>query len=476
MSQDINRRRVLTGIGTGVAVGLAGCAGGDEGTTTTEPTETTTTDPMETTTTEPTETSTAESASVRVAHMSPNAPNVDVYVDGDTVLEDVAFGAASSYLDVPAGDREIEITAAGDADTVVFSGPVAVEAGTAYTVVAAGELGDDANQPFEPLVLTDDNSDINEETTRVRLVHASPDAPAVDVTTPIGNTVFDGAAFGDATYVTTPEDEYTLQVRPDTEAGDGDVLGEYAVSLDGGEVYTVFAAGYLTPDDDPGGAGFQLLAAEDTGEAGTTELPTPAKARVAHLSPDIPDVSVTVDGVDIAEGVVFGDVGDYLDLTPGSHTVQVTIPERMETIGRSVTVEAGEAYTVAATGERAEDGESAELTVFGDDRSAPGESESRLRVVHASPDAPAVDVTAGGEVVLADGLAFRETATATVPANAYTAQIRPDTAGNDGDVVADFDVSLNGATGYSAFAVGYLTPDDEPADADLDLVVAQDTP
>jgi len=35
--------------------------------------------------------------------MSPNAPNVDVYVDDEAVLTDVAFSAISSYLSVPAG-------------------------------------------------------------------------------------------------------------------------------------------------------------------------------------------------------------------------------------------------------------------------------------------------------------------------------------------------------------------------------------
>ncbi len=40
--------------------------------------------------------------------MSPNAPNVDVYVDGSAVLEDVPFGAVSDYLEVPAGARTVD--------------------------------------------------------------------------------------------------------------------------------------------------------------------------------------------------------------------------------------------------------------------------------------------------------------------------------------------------------------------------------
>ncbi len=125
--------------------------------------------------------------------------------EGDAVLEDVPFGAVSQYLDVPAGERSVEITAAGDPDTSVFSGPVAVEADTAYTIAAVGEIGDDADQAFEPLVLEDDNSDPGGDTARVRLVHASPDAPAVDVTLASnGDALYDGVEYGGSGYVEVP--------------------------------------------------------------------------------------------------------------------------------------------------------------------------------------------------------------------------------------------------------------------------------
>jgi hypothetical protein len=148
----------------------------------------------------------------------------------------------------------------------VFEGAVPVEAGTDYTVAATGEVGDMAEQPFEPLVLTDDNSDPGDDMARVRLVHASPDAPAVDVTLASnGDALFDGVAFGGSGYVTVPAGDYTLQVRGDTESNDGDVVAEFDVSVAGGGVYTGFAAGYLSPDDDPADTPFDLIVAQDSG-------------------------------------------------------------------------------------------------------------------------------------------------------------------------------------------------------------------
>ncbi|PMP83067.1 MAG: cell wall anchor, partial [Chloroflexus aggregans] len=42
-------------------------------------------------------------AKVRVIHASPDAPAVDVFVNGNAVLTNVGFFAASPYLDLPAG-------------------------------------------------------------------------------------------------------------------------------------------------------------------------------------------------------------------------------------------------------------------------------------------------------------------------------------------------------------------------------------
>jgi hypothetical protein len=480
--RSTTRRRVLLGAGASLSVALAGCGGGGGTDTPTDSEE------METDTATPTETATAteapETGSVRVAHLSPNAPNVDVYVDGSAVLEDVAFGSISPYLDVPAGERAVEITAAGDADTVVFDGPLPVEAETAYTVAAIGEIGDDGDQAFEPLVLQDDNSDPGSDTARVRAVHASPDAPAVDVTLASnGDVLFDGVAFGESGAVEVPAGDYTLQIRGDTESNDGDVVAAYDVSVAGGEVYTAFAAGYLTPDDEPADTPFDLLLSADTGEAGLASAPVaetgPAQVRVAHMSPNAPNVDVYVDGSAALEDVPFGAVSSYLEVPAGERQVEITAAGDADTVvfDGGVTVESATAYTIAAVGEIGDDADQPfQPLVLTDDNSDPGGDSARLRVVHASPDAPAVDVTAaGGDTVLFDGVAFGESGYTTVPANDYTVQIRGDTESNDGEVVADFDVSLDGGEVYTAFAAGYLSPDDEPVDTSFDLLVTQDT-
>jgi hypothetical protein len=488
MSRDepkTSRRRVLLGIGSAATIGIAGCGGDGDDTDTATDTDTTTdtdggvngtdTDGGMNGTDTPTDGGMNGTGNVRVAHVSPDAPNVDVYVDGDAVLEGVAFGDVSSYLEVPAGDRQVEITAAGDPDTSVFSGPVTVEADTDYTVAAAGEISDDGTQEFAPIVLEDDNSEVEEGNARLRAVHASPDAPAVDITAAGGDVVlFDGVAFGQSGYTTVGAGSYTVEIRGDTESNDGDVVADFDETLADGGVYTAFAVGYLNPEEAPGDEGFDLVVVQDAGDEPT------ANVRVAHMSPDAPNVDVYVDGGDpVLSDVEFTTVSNYLEVPAGDRQVEITAAGDPSTsvFDGPVTVEADTDYSIVAAGEISDMAqEPFAPIVLEDDNSEVMGSNARLRAVHVSPDAPAVDITAaGGNVVLFDGVAFGESGYTSVEANDYTVQIRGDTESNDGDVVADFDVSLNGGTVYTAFAAGYLDPDEAPADTPFDLVVAQDS-
>src|SRR5579863_10061300 len=83
---------------------------------------------------------------VRLAHLSPNAPAVDVYLYsfGDPrariVLHHVSYGMVSPYEQVPAGDYTVSMRAAGAAATAqpLLSTGVRVNAGQAYTVAGMG--------------------------------------------------------------------------------------------------------------------------------------------------------------------------------------------------------------------------------------------------------------------------------------------------------------------------------------------------
>jgi len=82
-----------------------------------------------------------ETASVRVGHCCPDAPNVDVHVDGDVAFEDVPFEQISEYAELPAESHDIAVTPHGSDDPVLEL-TLDPEADAAYSALATGLLND----------------------------------------------------------------------------------------------------------------------------------------------------------------------------------------------------------------------------------------------------------------------------------------------------------------------------------------------
>ncbi len=177
-------------------------------------------------------------AQVRVAHLSPDAPNVDVRVNGSRVLQDVPFQAVSDYLDLEAGSVNIQVTPAGASAPIVIDATVTLNANTAYTVAATGLLN---SNDLSPIVLVDDRTP-QSGTAQVRFVHTSPDAPAVDVTVLNGPTLFNNVAFRQAAdYLSVNGGTYNLGVS--IAASGTQVLTVNGQTLQDNTNYTIFAIG-----------------------------------------------------------------------------------------------------------------------------------------------------------------------------------------------------------------------------------------
>ncbi|TFD95497.1 DUF4397 domain-containing protein [Jeotgalibacillus sp. R-1-5s-1] len=174
---------------------------------------------------------------VRILHASPDAPAVDVYVNGEAVVEGAAFKDYTDYLALPAGDHEVEIFPAGDTETAVISETLTVESGMYYTASAIGTLDSIS------LNVTQDDLTIGEGMTKVRAGHFSPDAPAVDVGLIGGDAVFSGAEFPGVTdFAELEAGSYDLEVR--TPEGD-QVLDLSGTELEAGMAYSVYAVNTL---------------------------------------------------------------------------------------------------------------------------------------------------------------------------------------------------------------------------------------
>ncbi|WP_249777670.1 DUF4397 domain-containing protein [Paenalkalicoccus suaedae] len=179
-----------------------------------------------------------ENAMVRVFHASPDAPAVDVYVNGEAAVEGAAFKDITDYLELPAGDHDVAIFPAGEGGEgdPVIEQTLTVEAGMFYTVAATNTLENLTLEAFG-----DDNM-VGEGMTKVRVGHVNPGAPAVDVGLVGGDSLFEGAEFFAVTdYLELDPATYDLEIRA---AGTTDqVLDLSGTALEANMVYSVYAVG-----------------------------------------------------------------------------------------------------------------------------------------------------------------------------------------------------------------------------------------
>jgi hypothetical protein len=177
-----------------------------------------------------------DEANVRIGHCSPDAPSVDVHVDGEMAFEDVAYETVTDYADLPAGTHTVTVMAHGGTDAVIEA-EIEVEANTAYTALATGMLDD-----VQATVMADSDGAVPSGTAHARIVHASPDAPAVDVRVKDGPTIASGVGFRSSSdYQEVDAGSYDLEVVP---SGSDDVaLSLPGVELEGGTALTAIAIG-----------------------------------------------------------------------------------------------------------------------------------------------------------------------------------------------------------------------------------------
>jgi hypothetical protein len=112
---------------------------------------------------------------VRVFHASPDAPNVDVLIDGGRVLENVPYSAASDFLGIDAGDRRVQVNVTGTEISAIDTHAVFAE-NTEYMIVAADKVSQ-----ITGLIFTANRTTPEPGTARVRVLHAAASAPSVDV-------------------------------------------------------------------------------------------------------------------------------------------------------------------------------------------------------------------------------------------------------------------------------------------------------
>jgi len=176
---------------------------------------------------------------LRLAHLSPDTPAVDVYVasvaDPGTsmvVLRGVAYGALSPYQLLPGGQYTVSMRPAGAAESTppVIATTLDAVTGSAYTVAGVGTFAD-----LGLTVLADDLSLPPAGQARARVIQAAASSPTLDISVQGGITLGRDVEFATTTpYTDLEPGQWVLQVSSDSQP-----QAEVPVTVAAGSVYSV---------------------------------------------------------------------------------------------------------------------------------------------------------------------------------------------------------------------------------------------
>lgn len=349
---------------------------------------------------------------VVVQHGSPDAPNVDIYLEQtgtDTpAIPDLGYPDFTDYVELTPDNEVVGIAGTGEDILLEFTAPFATldAAGAAVTVLASGFFDENnatENNGFGVIAVLADGTVLELEefvpTAELQIVHNSPD-PAVESVDIFvnGELSYEDVDFRDATaFDMVPSGvELSIEIAP-AGAGIENALDPIAVTLDEDESYIAVASGVLDPDNFTDASGFSLELF--TGAKTTADDDTGVEVNVHHGSPDAPNVDIYLEQTGSDDPAVadlaYPDFTGYVALAADDERIGIagTGGEVLLEIPAPLSAFTGDAIAVLATG------------FFSDDNATEGNGFGLL-VVEA--DGTTTLLSAISEVSIADARAADE--------------------------------------------------------------------
>lgn len=181
---------------------------------------------------------------------------------------------------------------------------------------------------------------IESGTSLLRVFHAAPQAPAVDVYIN-EKLVFSNLQFTQfSSYVKLKEGEYRIDIFQTGTMLQPIISG--SLDLDEGQMLTIAAIGNL--DD------LSLLVINDNADKKAS--PKVSSFRVVHLSPNTHAVDILVNNKILVENLAFKQNTSYVDIAPGSYNIEAVLSSNKESVlVFGVMLKANRIYTIYIVGE-----------------------------------------------------------------------------------------------------------------------------
>lgn len=185
-------------------------------------------------------------ANLMIVNASPNGGSIDASVNNSVMASGIVYPNNSGYKTVASGTSNIRITATGSSNEIL-NGSVNMEAGSHYSFYVV-----DSAHKRQATFLRDDLSAPAAGKAKVRILHLSPNSPAVDINiTGSGSSAINltNRTFNDvktnanaAAFTEVDAAGLNVQVRA---AGTTNTLATVPVpALTAGKIYTIIIKGF----------------------------------------------------------------------------------------------------------------------------------------------------------------------------------------------------------------------------------------
>jgi Domain of unknown function (DUF4397) len=296
-----------------------------------------------------------------------------------------------------------------------------------------------------------DNNDGKSEA-KVRVLHASPDAPAVDVFVN-DKAIATNAPFKAATaFSTVNAGRGSVKVNP---TGNSASVINATPDFNKNRSYTIIAANKV--------AAIEPLVIDDDGVAPATGQ---VKVRVVHAAPSAPavDIYVTAPAAALAgttptlANVPFKTISSVLQIAAGSYQIRVAVAGSKAPVfdSGSVTLTGGSDLVLVAVDQSSGNSPISLIGLTADPATPKielNDISAKLRVMHASPDAPNVDVLLDNAVALSNVPYPANSDFLAVPSGARNVKVN---AAGTTSTVINVTPTLAAGKAYTAYAVGFL--------------------
>lgn len=299
-------------------------------------------------------------SALRFVHASPDAPRVDLLLDGEAIVRDLAFGGVGPYLVLPAGEHEVQVfphrPPTNPEETVRRLEPVSVlltlNPGTYHTLALSGF--------YEPPPA--------EGRTGWLSVNVDPDEVEFTLR---GPRSYSAEFTGDQLIEDLVPGEYRVDARLE-----GYRAATYRADVAALETATLSIT--LQRGEEPEGGAEAPAPVPAQGEPGTWrkvelhlypdafDAPPPglARVRIVHASPITPEVTVEVVGTEsdvaptaLIAGLSFPNAGPYVAVRAGARGLRVRLSGSSTVLTEvpSLPFEAGASYTLLLVGDPGDD-------------------------------------------------------------------------------------------------------------------------